>query len=189
MIGNCDKILFHWSFPQGYWGNRWHTHLNPHTIFMFVTRDWQSVMHKCVSQTLWPSGMAQSMTQPSSTICTPNSHANKTAGRMVACRQRLRPAVLPYDLTTLRRSHTRTRNIIERSFGLLKQRFRCLDFSGGTMQFSPSCCCDIIVATVVLHNMCILDNAQLPDGFDVIQLTGSDDLCIPHNTVMSQVLP
>ena len=45
------------------------------------------------------------------------------------------------------RSHTRTRNVIERSFGLLKQRFRFLDLSGGTMQFSPSSCCDIIVAT------------------------------------------
>ena len=73
------------------------------------------------------------------------------------------------------RSHTRTRNVIERSFGLLKQRFRCLDFSGGTMQFSPCRCCDIIVAIVVLHNMCILDNTQLPDGLDVTQLNGSDD--------------
>ena len=43
------------------------------------------------------------------------------------------------------------------------------------MQFSPSRCCDIIVATVVLHNMCILDNTQLPDGFDVTQLHDSDD--------------
>ncbi|XP_068726345.1 putative nuclease HARBI1 [Montipora capricornis] len=72
------------------------------------------------------------------------------------------------------RIHTRTRNVIERSFGLLKQRFRCLDFSGGTMQFSPCRCCDIIVAIVVLHNMCIHDNTQ-PDGLDVTQLNGSDD--------------
>ena len=38
------------------------------------------------------------------------------------------------------------------------------------MQFSPCRCCDIIVAIVVLHNMCILDNTQLPDGLDVTQL-------------------
>ena len=43
------------------------------------------------------------------------------------------------------------------------------------MQFSPSRCCDIIVATVVLHNMRILDNTQLPDGLDVMQVNGSDD--------------
>ena len=28
-------------------------------------------------------------------------------------------------------AHTKTRNVIERSFEVLKQRFRCLDFSGG----------------------------------------------------------
>ena len=59
--------------------------------------------------------------------------------------------------------HTKTRNVIERSFGVLKQRFRCLDFSGGAMQFSPSRCCKIILATAVLHNMCIIDNTPLPE--------------------------
>ena len=48
-------------------------HRQKRNTFMFVIRDfmpstwWQSVMQKCGSQTLWPSGMAQSMTQPSST--------------------------------------------------------------------------------------------------------------------------
>ena len=51
------------------------------------------------------------------------------------------------------RIHTRRRNLVKRSFGLLKQRFQCLDFSGGTMQSSPSRCCNIIVPTVVLHNV------------------------------------
>ena len=52
--------------------------------FMPSTR-WQSVMQKCDSQTLWPSGMAA------------DSHGNKTAGRMVAWGQRIRPTELPYD--------------------------------------------------------------------------------------------
>ena len=43
------------------------------------------------------------------------------------------------------------------------------------MQFSPCRCCDIILAIVVLHNMCILDNTKLLDGLDVTQLNGSDD--------------
>ena len=31
------------------------------------------------------------------------------------------------------------------------------------MQFSPSRCCKIILATAVLHNMCIIDNTPLPE--------------------------
>lgn len=61
------------------------------------------------------------------------------------------------------KAHTKTRNVIERSFGVLKQRFRCLDFCGGAMQFNPSRCCKIILATTVLHNMCITDNTPLPE--------------------------
>ena len=61
------------------------------------------------------------------------------------------------------KAHTKTRNVIERSFGVLKQRFRCLDFSEGAMQFSPSRFCKIILATAVLHIMCIIDNTPLPE--------------------------
>lgn len=71
------------------------------------------------------------------------------------------------------KAHTKTRNVIERSFGVLKQRFRCLDFSGGAMQFSPSRCCKIILATAVLHNMCIIDNTPLPETVGPFE--GDDD--------------
>ena len=60
------------------------------------------------------------------------------------------------------KAHTKTRNVTERSFGVLKQRFRCLDFSGGAIQLTPSRCCKIILATAVLHNMCITDYTPLP---------------------------
>lgn len=96
-------------------------------------------------------------------------------------------ALTPYMLTPFRpnrdftpgeeryqKSHTKTRNVIERCFGVLKQRFRCLDFSGGTMQFSPSRCCRIILATAVLHNMCIVDKTELPEDLAFVPVNDND---------------
>ena len=57
-------------------------------------------------------------------------------------------------------AHKRTRQCVERSFGLLKQRFRCLHRDGGSLTFEPGKCCKIVVACMVLHNICV--NAQLP---------------------------
>ncbi|XP_062591455.1 putative nuclease HARBI1 [Saccostrea cucullata] len=61
-------------------------------------------------------------------------------------------------------AHIRTRNVIERAFGVLKSRFRCLDNSAGALIYSPQKACDITVACVVLHNMCIRRRIPLPDG-------------------------
>jgi hypothetical protein len=51
-------------------------------------------------------------------------------------------------------THMKTRSIVERSFGLLKSRLRCIDTSGGTPLYTPLKCCDIVIAFVVLHNLC-----------------------------------
>ena len=64
----------------------------------------------------------------------------------------------PDDVSTppqrrYQKAHTKTRNTVERAFGLWKARFRCLDVSGGTLQFNPDRCCTIITATAVLHNI------------------------------------
>ena len=60
-------------------------------------------------------------------------------------------------------AHTRTRNVIERCFGVWKMRFRCIDHSGGTLLYCPARACKIIIATAVLHNMCIINNIPMPD--------------------------
>ena len=53
------------------------------------------------------------------------------------------------------RAQMHARSVVERTFGVWKQRFRSLDHSGGALQFPPRICCQIIMATAVLHNMCM----------------------------------
>ncbi|KAJ1080366.1 hypothetical protein NDU88_000583 [Pleurodeles waltl] len=52
-------------------------------------------------------------------------------------------------------AHGRTRRIIERTFGLLKARFRCLHLTGGSLCYSPKKVCQIIVACCMLHNLAL----------------------------------
>lgn len=59
-------------------------------------------------------------------------------------------------------SHIRTRITVERSFGVLKSRFRCLDTSGGSLFYSPTKACRVTVAVAVLHNMCINNGVPIP---------------------------
>ncbi|XP_060759492.1 putative nuclease HARBI1 [Neoarius graeffei] len=55
-------------------------------------------------------------------------------------------------------AHCSTRNTIERAFGVLKRRFHCLH---GELRMIPDRVCNIVCATVVLHNMA--RDLQLPD--------------------------
>ncbi|XP_029466582.1 putative nuclease HARBI1 [Rhinatrema bivittatum] len=52
-------------------------------------------------------------------------------------------------------AHGSTRNVIERTFGVLKGRFRCLDRSGGALQYSAEKVVSIILACCMLHNICL----------------------------------
>ncbi|KAJ1141965.1 hypothetical protein NDU88_008293 [Pleurodeles waltl] len=52
-------------------------------------------------------------------------------------------------------AHGRTRRIIERTFGLLKARFRFLHLTGGSLYYSPKKMCQIIVACCMLHNLAL----------------------------------
>ncbi|KAJ1189009.1 hypothetical protein NDU88_005762 [Pleurodeles waltl] len=52
-------------------------------------------------------------------------------------------------------AHGRTRRIIERTFGVLKARFRCLHMTGGSLMYSPKKVCHIIVACCMLHNLAL----------------------------------
>ena len=63
-------------------------------------------------------------------------------------------------------SHIHTRVVIERAFGVLKSRFRCLHKSGGSLTYAPAKCCNIILACTILHNMCIDANVDLAEDGD-----------------------
>ncbi|KAJ1172512.1 hypothetical protein NDU88_004358 [Pleurodeles waltl] len=52
-------------------------------------------------------------------------------------------------------AHGRTRRVIERTFGLLKARFRCLHMTGGSLMYSPKKVCQIIMACCMLHNLAL----------------------------------
>uniref|UniRef100_A0A803KBE0 DDE Tnp4 domain-containing protein n=1 Tax=Xenopus tropicalis TaxID=8364 RepID=A0A803KBE0_XENTR len=50
-------------------------------------------------------------------------------------------------------AHVRAWSVIERTFGVLKSCFRCLDKSGGSLMYSPTKVAQIVVACAVLHNL------------------------------------
>uniref|UniRef100_A0A803JG76 Putative nuclease HARBI1 n=1 Tax=Xenopus tropicalis TaxID=8364 RepID=A0A803JG76_XENTR len=50
-------------------------------------------------------------------------------------------------------AHMRARSVIERTFGVLKSRFHCLDKSGGSLMYSPTKVSNIVGTCAVLHNI------------------------------------
>ncbi|KAK3862444.1 hypothetical protein Pcinc_031697 [Petrolisthes cinctipes] len=70
-------------------------------------------------------------------------------------------------------SHTRTRVIIEQTFGLLKSRFRCLHHSGGSLQYEPRKCAKMVMACMYLHNKCVRRRVPLPEV--LLEAVGEDE--------------
>ncbi|KAK0144499.1 putative nuclease HARBI1 [Merluccius polli] len=69
-------------------------------------------------------------------------------------------------------AHCRTRARVEKTLGILKSRFQCLQ----KLRVTPERACDIIVACVVLHNIAIIRGEQHP----AIQINDpADDHPIP----------
>ncbi|XP_069494163.1 putative nuclease HARBI1 [Ambystoma mexicanum] len=73
------------------------------------------------------------------------------------------------------RAHTRTRVVIEQTFGLLKTRFRCISRSGGALLYGHEKVAKITMACVMLHNMCIRRNGPLPLDLEMQPPDEDDD--------------
>ena len=59
-------------------------------------------------------------------------------------------------------SHNQAHTVVERTIGLLKGRWRCLDSTGGTLSYKPEKVCTIVRACAVLHNVAQLKDVALP---------------------------
>lgn len=59
--------------------------------------------------------------------------------------------------------HRKARVIIENTFGILKNRWRCL-CKDRTLHYAPEKCAKIIIACAILHNIAIKFNMPEPDG-------------------------
>jgi len=83
-------------------------------------------------------------------------------------------------------AHMKTRNVIERCFGVMKSRFRCLDKSGGTLLYSPEKTCKLVIAVSVLHNFCLSRNISTTIDHDVLQRNAALQ---PQNEHLNQPHP
>ncbi|CAG5055410.1 unnamed protein product [Parnassius apollo] len=63
-------------------------------------------------------------------------------------------------------SHTKTRVLIEKCFGVMKTRFRCIH-KHRTLHYDPVKASKIIAAVFVLHNVAIKRNEPLPDELEL----------------------
>lgn len=62
--------------------------------------------------------------------------------------------------------HVKARNCVERCFGVLKGRFRCLH-KHRTLEYSPIKAGRIINACAVLHNFCIISGLALEEDSEL----------------------
>ncbi|KAL7395134.1 hypothetical protein ABVT39_010761, partial [Epinephelus coioides] len=67
----------------------------------------------------------------------------------------LTPVLNPTTARDIRynEAHSRTRNIVERTFGILKSRFHCLDRTGGALLYRPEKVAQIVLTCCMLHNI------------------------------------
>lgn len=79
-------------------------------------------------------------------------------------------------------AHIATRGIVERTIGVWKQRFRCLDQSAGYVMSKPGYVANIVVACAILHNIAIRNGQDLdiPEDEEYLNEHGQDQVEEEH---------
>ncbi|XP_062300173.1 putative nuclease HARBI1 [Scomber scombrus] len=119
----------------------------------------------------WPGGAHDSFVFQNSTVGTRLAQGAHGDGWLIADRGY---GLVPWLMTPLanpqsrqehsyNRRHTVTLPVVERTIGVLKARWRCLDTSGGKLLYTPEKSCQIIMACCVLHNIAMKEGVALPD--------------------------
>ncbi|XP_069098102.1 putative nuclease HARBI1 [Pleurodeles waltl] len=71
--------------------------------------------------------------------------------------------------------HRKTHNLVERTSGILKSRFRCLALTEGSLLYAQPLVCKIILACAILHNLCVRTNITWDEKDDVRSKDEDDD--------------
>ncbi|XP_063813803.1 putative nuclease HARBI1 [Pseudophryne corroboree] len=69
----------------------------------------------------------------------------------------------PGPQTAFNSALTATRQLVERTIGVLKGRFRVLHRTGGDIMYSPEMASKIVVLCAILHNIAVRSRVELPD--------------------------
>ena len=65
-------------------------------------------------------------------------------------------------------AHQKTHSIVERAFGILKERWRILDLTSGPLCYAPQRVLKIVVTCCVLHNICRRNGLVFSNDFDSV---------------------
>ncbi|XP_063813400.1 putative nuclease HARBI1 isoform X2 [Pseudophryne corroboree] len=68
----------------------------------------------------------------------------------------------PGPQTAFNSALTATRQLVERTIGVLKGRFRVLHRTGGDIMYSPEMASKIVVLCAILHNIVVRSSVELP---------------------------
>lgn len=99
----------------------------------------------------------------------------------------LTPFANPVSITEKQynKMHAKARNVIERCFGVLKSRFRCVH-RYKTLYYDPLMASNIIYATCTLHNLCCNMNDQFNETEETID--DIEDITEPEHELQNRTL-